>query len=79
MVMMCEPLASCIEDLCSKAEFDEIIYLTPDGEKFNQKLRKLGLKRLFLHASSIEFTDNDEKIIVSAELPEKLHKILSEL
>ena len=48
-------------------------------EKYNQKLRKLGLKRLFLHASSIEFTDEDEKIIVSAELPEKLHKILSEL
>ncbi|MCB0509314.1 MAG: tRNA (guanosine(37)-N1)-methyltransferase TrmD, partial [Bacteroidetes bacterium] len=46
MVMMCEPLASCIEDLCSKAEFDEIIYLTPDGEKFNQKLaNQLSLKK----------------------------------
>ncbi len=47
--------------------------------KFNQKIRKLGLKRLFLHAASIEFYDNDEKIIVSAELPDALHQVLSQL
>lgn len=44
--------------------------------KFNQKLRKLGLKRLFLHAASIEFSDNDEKIIASTELPVKLSNLL---
>jgi 23S rRNA pseudouridine955/2504/2580 synthase len=49
-----------------------------DG-KFNKKLRDLGLKRLFLHASSIQFKDGDETIIVSADLPRKLQNILEKL
>lgn len=38
MVMMCEPLAKAIEELSSSAAFDDIIYLTPDGERLNQKM-----------------------------------------
>lgn len=38
MVMMCEPLAKAIEELSAEKKFDEIIYLTPDGEKLNQKM-----------------------------------------
>jgi tRNA (guanine37-N1)-methyltransferase len=37
MVMMCEPLTKAIEDLSKDVKFDEIIYLTPDGDTFNQK------------------------------------------
>ena len=37
MVMMCEPLANAIEDLKKEIFYDEVIYLTPDGELFNQK------------------------------------------
>lgn len=37
MVMMCEPIANCIEHLKSERSYDEVIYLTPDGETFNQK------------------------------------------
>ena len=37
MVMMCEPLDNCITELQSKKTYIEIIYLTPDGKKFNQK------------------------------------------
>src|SRR5882724_7181612 len=37
MVMMCEPLAKAIESLSEKTTYDEIIYMTPDGELFNQK------------------------------------------
>lgn len=37
MVLMCEPLAKCIEDLKSKTCYDEIIYLSPDGNKYDQK------------------------------------------
>ncbi|NMM47091.1 tRNA (guanosine(37)-N1)-methyltransferase TrmD [Marinigracilibium pacificum] len=37
MVMMIEPIASCINHLKSEREYDEIIYMTPDGESFNQK------------------------------------------
>ncbi|MCS6820046.1 MAG: tRNA (guanosine(37)-N1)-methyltransferase TrmD [Chitinophagales bacterium] len=38
MVMMCEPIAACIEKLQSERTYDEIIYLTPDGERLNQKM-----------------------------------------
>lgn len=38
MVMMIEPIALCIEDLKSKRSYDEIIYMSPDGELLNQKL-----------------------------------------
>ncbi|MCB0519446.1 MAG: tRNA (guanosine(37)-N1)-methyltransferase TrmD [Lewinellaceae bacterium] len=45
MVMMVEPLANCIEHLQSQRPFDEIIYLTPDGKRFDQKLaNRLSLK-----------------------------------
>jgi tRNA (guanine37-N1)-methyltransferase len=37
MVMMIEPLSKCIETLKSQRNYDEIVYLTPDGELFNQK------------------------------------------
>lgn len=37
MVMSIEPIANCIEDLKAKRTYDEIIYLTPDGDLFNQQ------------------------------------------
>lgn len=37
MVMMPEPLANAIEDLAKQTDYDEIIFMTPDGERFNQK------------------------------------------
>ena len=37
MVMMIEPIDRCIEALKKLRKYDAIIYLTPDGEKFNQK------------------------------------------
>jgi tRNA (guanine37-N1)-methyltransferase len=36
MVMMPEPLANAIETLSKEVQYDEIIYMTPDGESFNQ-------------------------------------------
>jgi tRNA (guanine37-N1)-methyltransferase len=45
MVMMCEPLAKVIEELSSERKYDEIVYLTPDGEKLDQKIANaLSLK-----------------------------------
>jgi len=38
MVLMCEPLAQAIEHLTSERTYDHIIYVTPDGHTFNQKL-----------------------------------------
>lgn len=36
MVMRIEPIASCIEALKKKRTYDEIIYMTPDGELLEQ-------------------------------------------
>ena len=38
MVMMCEPLANAIEELSKDRVYDDIVYLTPDGERLNQKV-----------------------------------------
>lgn len=38
MVMKIEPIAACIADLKSKREYDEVIYMSPDGELFDQPL-----------------------------------------
>lgn len=38
MVMMVEPLDICISELKSQREYDEIIYLTPDGKTLTQKI-----------------------------------------
>lgn len=45
MVMMCEPLANCLDQLISERKYDEIIYLTPDGQTLNQRT----CNRLSLH------------------------------
>ena len=37
MVMVCEPLANAIDQLQQAGKFDEIIFMTPDGDRFNQK------------------------------------------
>jgi len=37
MVMMPEPLANAIESLTSERKYDAIIYMTPDGKRFNQQ------------------------------------------
>lgn len=38
MVMMIEPLVNAIESLQQKIKYDEIIYLSPDGDTFSQKM-----------------------------------------
>src|SRR5580704_15083032 len=49
MVMMCEPLANAIEALSKEKKFDEIIYMTPDGEKLDQKMaNQLSMKENLL-------------------------------
>ncbi len=45
MVMMVEPLAECIESLQAQRQYDEIIYMTPDGERLNQSIcNQLSMK-----------------------------------
>lgn len=45
MVMCIEPFAMCIEKLKSEREYDEVIFLTPDGETLSQGIaNELSLK-----------------------------------
>ncbi len=49
MVMMCEPLANAIEYLQKQTRYDEVIYVTPDGKRFDQKCaNSLSLKENLL-------------------------------
>ena len=49
MVMMIEPLVNAIESLQKDTFYDEIIFLTPDGETFNQQTaNQLSLKKNLL-------------------------------
>ena len=49
MVMMIEPIARCIEALQQARTYDEIIYMTPDGETFDQPMaNSLSLKKNLL-------------------------------
>jgi len=46
MVMQIEPIAACIEKLQSERKYDEIIYMTPDGETMKQgMINTLSLKK----------------------------------
>ncbi|MCQ2314018.1 MAG: tRNA (guanosine(37)-N1)-methyltransferase TrmD [Bacteroidales bacterium] len=38
MVMMVEPVDNCISKLKSEREYDEVIYMSPDGELLNQSM-----------------------------------------
>lgn len=38
MVMMIEPIDRCLQDLKAERNYDAVIYMTPDGERLNQKL-----------------------------------------
>ena len=45
MVMMIEPIDKCISGLKAERDYDEIIYMTPDGETLNQGIaNELSLK-----------------------------------
>src|SRR6476469_6560958 len=49
LVMMAEPLVNAIESLQKNTEYDEVIFLTPDGENFDQKTANaLSLKNNLL-------------------------------
>ncbi|MCB9266690.1 MAG: tRNA (guanosine(37)-N1)-methyltransferase TrmD [Lewinellaceae bacterium] len=49
MVMMAEPLANCIDDLQKERDYDEVIYMTPDGVRLTQPLaNRLSLKENLL-------------------------------
>ena len=49
MVMMIEPLVNAVESLQKNTNYDEIIFLTPDGKTFEQQMaNRLSLKKNLL-------------------------------
>ncbi|HTQ26528.1 MAG TPA: tRNA (guanosine(37)-N1)-methyltransferase TrmD [Puia sp.] len=62
MVMMCEPLVNAIESLSKEAPYDEIIYMTPDGERLNQQMaNQLSLRERLLIISG-HYKGIDERV-----------------
>lgn len=49
MVMMIEPIARCIEKLTSERPYDEVIFMTPDGDLLDQPL----VNKLSVHKNLI--------------------------
>lgn len=46
MVMMIEPIDRCLRELKSKRAYDDVIYMSPDGEKLTQSMaNQLSLKK----------------------------------
>ena len=49
LVMTVEPLANCLDDFKAQRTYDEIIFLTPDGERLTQSIaNELSLKKNLL-------------------------------
>lgn len=49
MVLMPEPMANCIDHLQESRDYDEVIYLTPDGEQLDQSIaNQLSLQQNLL-------------------------------
>jgi len=50
-------------------------------EGFDSDMKTKGLKRLFLHAASIEFTHplTEQRLIIAAPLEQSLEKVLGKL
>jgi tRNA (guanine37-N1)-methyltransferase len=46
MVLMMQPIVDCLNALKAKRDYDEIIYMSPDGEQFSQTIaNELSLKK----------------------------------
>jgi tRNA (guanine37-N1)-methyltransferase len=73
MVMACEPLGQCLDALLSKNNYDEVIYLSPDGARFNQQTANrlsLGNRLLLLcgHYKGIDQRIRDQYVTLEISI-----------
>src|SRR5580698_4791594 len=62
MVMMCEPLANAIESLKRERVYDEVVFMSPDGELLNQSMANgLSMKENLLIISG-HYKGIDERV-----------------
>ncbi len=59
MIIQCAPVFACIEGLTAEREYDEVIYLCPDGERLDQNIcnRLSTLKNIILLAGHYKGID----------------------
>lgn len=62
MVMMCEPLANAIESLKKERKYDEVIFMTPDGDLLNQSMANMLSLKENLMIISGHYKGIDERI-----------------
>src|SRR4029077_21037310 len=62
MVMMCEPLANAIESLKKERDYDEIIFMSPDGDLLNQPIANTLSMKENLMIISGHYKGIDERI-----------------
>lgn len=73
MVLMVEPLDNCISELKSNHSYDEVIFLTPDGTQYDQKManRLSGMERLMIilgHYKGIDQRIRDHHITLEISI-----------
>ncbi len=73
MVMMVEPLSNCIEHLQSEKTYDEVVFLTPDGETLNQSIvNRLSLQQNIMmicgHYKGIDERIRDEYVTMEISI-----------
>ncbi|MBR9860810.1 tRNA (guanosine(37)-N1)-methyltransferase TrmD [bacterium] len=73
MVMRCEPVFDCIEALKKERDYDEVIYMCPDGELLKQKrANQLSLKQNIIilcgHYKGIDQRIRDELITLEISI-----------
>ena len=73
MVMRCEPLAALLDELLAKRDYDEVIYLTPDGEPYAQRRANrlsLGQNLLLIcgHYKGIDQRIRDEYVTLELSI-----------
>ena len=73
MVMMVEPLSNCIDQLKKEKEYDEIIFLTPDGATLNQSIvNRLSLQNNIMmicgHYKGIDERIRDEYVTMEISI-----------
>ena len=77
MILKPEPIFECIEALQKKRKYDEVIYLTADGEKFNQTIaNELSLKENLILKGELEPTNEGYALakVSITKLCEYIHK-----
>ena len=69
MVMQCEPIDRCISALKAERDYDDVIYVSPDGETFNQKPTRCRCKAI--SSFCVDITKVSTSVCATTSSPER--------